>query len=378
MRSLPGSCWVCRMSEATRIGVDAGSRYDVLVGNDLLSELPSLLGPGVRRAAVIHSASRPHEVARVSEVLDASGVEAVAIAVPDGEAAKTSAVASRCWAELGRAGLTRSDAVVGLGGGATTDLAGFVAATWLRGVRLVSVPTTLLGMVDAAVGGKTGINTDEGKNLVGSFHEPAGVLCDLDALVTLPPDDLAAGLAEVVKVGFTSDARILELVRDRTSASLDPTSSVLRELVERAVTVKASVVSLDLRESQPGGLGREVLNYGHTFGHAVENLETYRWKHGHAVSVGLVYVAELARLAGRLSDTEAAEHGELLGALGLPTTYVPGRFPALLDAMRLDKKSRGAVLRFVVLDGIGRPGLLEGPSTDLLADAYAAIAKEKP
>jgi 3-dehydroquinate synthase len=265
--------------------------------------------------------------------------------------------------------------VVGVGGGATTDLAGFVAATWLRGVRLVHVPTTVLGMVDAAVGGKTGINTPEGKNLVGAFHPPAGVLCDLDSIAGLPVVEVAAGLAEVVKVGFTSDPRILELVESDPTAAVDVHGDVLRELVERAVRVKASVVSDDLRESRPGGLGREVLNYGHTFGHAVEQVEHYSWRHGHAVSVGLVFVAALARLAGRLDAADAARHGDVLRSLGLPTAYAAGRFPALLDAMRVDKKSRGDQLRFVVLDAIGSPGLLEGPDVALVQAAYDEVSE---
>jgi 3-dehydroquinate synthase len=363
------------MSDTTRIAVAGESPYDVLVGHGILDDVAPLVGPAAR-VAVVHSAARPDEAARVVAALERSGVSVLPVPVPDAEAAKTAQTAAHCWAELGRAGFTRSDAVVGVGGGATTDLAGFVAATWLRGVRLITVPTSLLGMVDAAVGGKTGINTGEGKNLVGSFHEPVGVVCDLDVLRTLPHDDLVAGLAEVVKVGFTSDPLILDRIRADAHGATDPGSETLRELVERAVQVKADVVSRDLRESRPGGLGREVLNYGHTFGHAVEQVEHYRWKHGHAVSVGLVYVAALARLAGRLDPMTAAEHGRILRDLGLPTTYAASRFDVLLDAMRIDKKSRGDQLRFVVLDGIGRPGLLEGPDPDLLTAAYAEVAKE--
>ena len=364
------------MTDSTRITVRGETDYVVVVGRALTEEIAAALPPSVRRVAVVHPGSRPEDGHRVAAVVAAAGAEPVLLPVPDGEEAKTSGVAAWCWSELGRAGFTRSDAVVGVGGGATTDLAGFVAATWLRGVRLVSVPTTLLAMVDAAVGGKTGINTAEGKNLVGSFHEPSGVLCDLDALDTLPTDDIAAGLAEVVKGGFTSDQVILDVVRRNPAAALDPRSDALAELVVRAIRVKADVVADDLRESRPGGLGREVLNYGHTFGHAVERVEGYRWKHGHAVSVGLVYVAALARLAGRLGDDDAAEHGEILRALGLPTSYAPGRFAELLDAMRIDKKSRGALLRFVVLDGIGVPGLLEGPDEALLAAAYDEVTQE--
>ena len=174
--------------------------------------------------------------------------------MPDGEAAKTADVAAACWGRLGEAGFTRSDAVVTVGGGATTDLGGFVAATWLRGVPVVHVPTTLLGMVDAAVGGKTGINTEAGKNLVGSFHEPAGVLCDLDTLSGLPRDELVAGLGEVVKCGFIADPVILDLIEEHDPAALTPESPVLRELVERAIRVKIDVVTADLRET--GGAGR--------------------------------------------------------------------------------------------------------------------------
>ncbi|HSN07111.1 MAG TPA: 3-dehydroquinate synthase [Candidatus Angelobacter sp.] len=364
------------MADPRRITVRSETDYDVVVGRGLDADLAAALPESVRRVAVVHSAARVLDGRRVADIVAATGVEPVLVPVPDGEEAKTAEVAARCWSILGQAGLTRSDAVIGVGGGATTDLAGFVAATWLRGVRLVQVPTTLLGMVDAAVGGKTGINTPEGKNLVGAFHPPSAVVCDLDSLASLPAVDVAAGMAEVVKVGLTSDARILDLVESGPDAALDPNGDVLGELVARAVTVKADVVSADLRESRPGGLGREVLNYGHTFGHAVELVERYRWRHGHAVSVGLVYVAALARLAGRLPERDEERHVELLRSLGLPTTYPGGRFPELLAAMRIDKKARGDLLRFVVLDGIGRPGLLEGPDPDLLSAAYAVVAKE--
>ena len=362
------------MAEVTRIPVSGASPYDVIVGHGVLGDVAGLVGDAAR-VAVVHSSARD-DAARVIDALGRTGAAVLPVPVPDAEAAKTVETAAHCWAELGRAGFTRSDVVVGVGGGATTDLAGFVAATWLRGVRLVTVPTSLLGMVDAAVGGKTGINTAEGKNLVGSFHEPAGVVCDLDLLRTLPRDDLVSGLAEVVKVGFTSDPAILELIRSDVAGATDPASGTLRELVERAIRVKAEVVSVDLRESRPGGLGREVLNYGHTFAHAIEQVEHYTWKHGHAVSVGLVYVAALARLAGRLDTSTADDHGRILRDLGLPTAYAANRFDVLLDAMRVDKKSRGDQLRFVVLDAIGSPGLLEGPSTELLAEAYAEVSKE--
>jgi 3-dehydroquinate synthase len=251
-----------------------------------------------------------------------------------------------------------------------TDLAGFVAATWLRGVAVVQVPTTLLGMVDAAVGGKTGINTAEGKNLVGCFHPPAGVLCDVDVLATLPQADLVAGLAEVIKCGFIADPEILGIVEGDPIEARRADNPYLRELIERAVRVKADVVAADLKESSL----REILNYGHTFAHAIEQVEEYTWRHGDAVSVGMVYVAELARLAGRIDDELVARHREILTSVGLPTTYRDDRWPDLLTAMRRDKKSRGSTLRLVVLDGLARPGRLVGPDEELLHAAYRLVS----
>jgi 3-dehydroquinate synthase len=316
----------------------------------------------------------PHALAASAEAvkadLDQAGRRVVLVEVPDAEEAKTAQVAAFCWQVLGQSDFTRSDVVIGLGGGATTDLAGFVAATWLRGVRLVQIPTTLLGMVDAAVGGKTGINTAEGKNLVGAFHPPVGVLCDLAALDSLPAHELVAGLAEVVKCGFIADPRILELIESDPAGAGDPSSPVLRELVERAVRVKADVVGQDLREA---GL-REVLNYGHTFAHAIEHVERYQWRHGAAVSVGMVYAAELARLAGRLDDEVVDRHRTVLGVLGLPTSYRGDRWDRLLAAMRRDKKARGDLLRFVVLEALARPVRLEGPDPSLLVAAYGQVA----
>ncbi|HET9141143.1 3-dehydroquinate synthase family protein, partial [Actinophytocola sp.] len=244
--------------------------------------------------------------------------------------------------------------------------------TWLRGVRLGNVPTTLLGMVDAAVGGKTGINTEAGKNLVGVFHEPAAVLVDLDTLLTLPRDELVAGMAEVVKGGFIGDPRIIELIEADPAAALDPAGEVLAELVRRKIQIKADVVAADLRESSL----REILNYGHTLGHAIERREDYRWRHGAAVSVGLVFAAELARAAGRLDEATVGRHRAVLESLGLPTRYAPGALPELVEIMRGDKKTRAGVLRFVVLDGLATPGRLEGPSEVLLEAAYTAVAGE--
>jgi 3-dehydroquinate synthase len=364
------------MPDETRIAVAGQAAYDVVVGRGLGGELPVLLGSGVRRVVVIHPRALESAAEGIRDELAACGFDALLVEVPDAEAAKTAAVAARCWKALGEAGFTRSDAVVGLGGGATTDLAGFVAATFLRGLRLVQLPTTLLGMVDAAVGGKTGINTDEGKNLVGAFYEPVGVVCDLDRLDTLAPADLASGLAEVVKCGFIADEAILRLVEADPAAALDPRSPVCRQLVERAISVKAAVVARDFREATSHGsdVGREALNYGHTMGHAVERAERYAYRHGDAVSIGLVYVAELARLAGRLDDATTDRHRETLELLGLPTRYTGAAWPQLHDAMRIDKKSRGDLLRFVIIEQVGRPAILEAPDPALLSAAYDRLA----
>ncbi len=360
---------------STRIRVAGESPYDVLFGSGLQGEVAGLLGPQVRRVAVVHPVALDGLGRRMRDELVAQGYDAFAIAVPDAERAKTAEVAARCWQLLGAHQFTRSDAVVSVGGGATTDLAGFVAATFLRGITVVHVPTTLLAMVDAAVGGKTGINTAEGKNLVGSFHEPAGVVCDLTTLRTLPAPDLVSGLAEVVKCGLIADPVILDLVDASPEAARDPAGPVLRELVERAVAVKARVVAADLREATSSGnqVGREALNYGHTLGHAVERVEGYSVRHGDAVAIGLVYAAELARMAGRLDPGTAALHGHLLRRVGLPTSYDADRWSQLREAMRVDKKARGDRLRFVILEAVGQPAILEGPDEHLLRAAYAAV-----
>ncbi len=361
------------MSESTVIkvtGESAANNYDVVVGRGLLGALPEQLGERVRRVLVIHPRALRLTGDTVRDELTAAGFTALTAEIPDAEEGKHIQVAAFCWQVLGQNDFTRSDAVVSVGGGAVTDLAGFVAATWLRGVKVIHMPTSLLGMVDASVGGKTGINTAEGKNLVGSFHPPAAVLADLDTLNTLPRNELVSGMAEVIKCGFIADPAILDLVEDDPEAVTDPQSAVLRELIERSIAVKARVVSEDLKES---GL-REILNYGHTLGHAIELVERYSWRHGAAVSVGMMFAAELARSVGRLGDADADRHRTILESLGLPVTYRKDRWQGLLDGMRRDKKSRGDLLRFVVLDGVGKPGILDVPDTSLLFAAYQEIA----
>jgi 3-dehydroquinate synthase len=354
-----------------RVGASGGAEpYDVLIGHQLLGELPGLIGAAAQRVAVIHPEALAATGEAIRDDLAAQGYEAIVLQVPNAEEAKSAEVAAYCWSVLGQTGFTRTDVIVGVGGGATTDLAGFVAATWLRGVRWVSMPTTLLGMVDAAVGGKTGINIAEGKNLVGAFHPPVGVLVDLDTLQTVPRHDYVSGLAEVIKTGFIADPVILDLVEADPEGARTPDGPHTAELIERSIKVKAEVVSNDLRES---GL-REILNYGHTLAHAIERNERYKWRHGAAVSVGMVFAAELGRLAGRLDDATADRHRAVLESVGLPLTYKADAWPKLLEAMKLDKKSRADRLRFIVLDGLGKPAILEAPDPSLLVAAYAEVA----
>jgi len=358
---------------ATRIDVqpsDGGSPYSVVVGVGVLAELPGLIPKHAQTVVVIHPEGLGEIARPACGALKAAGLTVKTEPVPDGEAAKTLDVAARLWSSLADHRLTRSDCIVGLGGGATTDLAGFVAATWLRGVQVVLVPTTLLGMADAAVGGKTAIDIAAGKNLVGAFHSPAGVLADLATLETLPRADYVAGLAEVIKAGFIADPVILDLVQQDPGGATVPHGRHARELIERAIRVKAGVVSADLTEQ---GL-REILNYGHTLGHAIERVEEYRFRHGDAVAIGMVYVAELARLAGRLDEQTSKLHREVLATVGLPTNYRPGAWPDLREAMSVDKKARGARLRLVVLDGLARPGILDHPSEQLLWQAYQEVS----
>ena len=355
----------------TAIEVAGDDGYDVLVGWDLVDSVVEMVGEDSGRVLVLHPPVVAEYAERVRSALEQAGKSATSHLLPEGEACKTFAVATEMWDLLGSLRLGRDDTIVAVGGGATTDLAGFVAACWLRGVRLVNVPSTLLAMVDASVGGKTGINISDGKNLVGAFYPPAGVVCDLRLLETLPEADYRAGLAEVVKCGFISDEQILRLVEaDGGAGALDRGSAVMRELIERAVAVKARVVGEDLKEI---GL-REILNYGHTFGHAIEAVENFTVRHGEAVAVGLVFAAELSARAGQLDPTAVSRHRRVLASVGLGSTYDAGRWPELLEAMGHDKKRRRDVLRFVVLDEVGAPTILRDPAPGVLADCYAAVS----
>lgn len=349
--------------------IEVGSDYPVTVGHQVLDAVVAALPTGATRALIVHQKAVGAVADDVRARVERAGLSVELALVPDGEAAKTAEVAAGLWSQLAVAGFTRSDVVIGVGGGAVTDLAGFVAASWLRGVGVIQVPTTVLGMVDAAVGGKTGINIAEGKNLVGAFHPPLAVVADLDTLSSLPLPDVAAGLAECIKCGFIRDGAILDIVSAHPGAVLDVTSDELREVIERAIRVKAEVVAADLKESSL----REILNYGHTFAHAIEQRENYTWRHGDAVAVGCVFAAELACAAGLLSGDKVEAHRVALMAVGLPTTYSGGDFDEMLTVMGRDKKTRGNTLRFVALRDFGDVTRLEGPTREQLRATFDAV-----
>ena len=342
--------------------------YPVVVGRGALQALAEHLPGESRKVLIVHAPPLASQAEELRESLQPER-EVFLAELPDAEGAKRVEVAAFCWGLLGQLDFHRTDVIVSLGGGATTDLAGFVAATWLRGVALVHIPTTVLAMVDAAIGGKTGINTAEGKNLVGAFYAPRAVIVDPDLLGGLSPNDTRAGLAEVVKCGFIQDPVILDLFEANFDDALDPSSDTFLELVTRSIAVKAAVVGADFLESGT----REILNYGHTLGHAIEHAERYQWRHGAAISIGMVFAAELSRIVAHLGDDEVARHRRILESLGLPTDYPQDRWKSLLAAMNRDKKARSGVIRFVVLDGIGKPRVLAIPDESMLFAAYTEL-----
>jgi len=356
------------MTDTTTITVSGLDPYDILIGRGLLASLGDQLGSKVAKVLIVHPPTLGAKANALRESL-ADRYEVLLAEIPDAEDAKRIEVAAFCWQIMGQTDFTRTDAVIGLGGGASTDLAGFVAATWLRGVKLVQVPTSVLGMVDASIGGKTGINTSEGKNLVGSFYAPSAVVVDLDTLDTIPRNEILAGFAEIVKAGFIAEPEILDIIEADVDRVTDPTTPEFRRVLELAIALKARVVGADFKE---GGL-REILNYGHTLGHAIEHAERYRWRHGAAISVGMVFAAELARLTGSLSDDVVDRHRSILKSLTLPIDYPVGRWQTLLATMQRDKKTRAGMLRFIVLDGLARPTVLEAPDESMLFLAYQEV-----
>lgn len=351
------------MTEIVR--VRAEHSYDVLIDCDWRDEFPRIVAGRSRVAIVVSTSFRAH-IGNLPAVDSAIHF----FEIPDGEYGKTPSAVEALWNSLGAEGFTRSDLIIAIGGGATTDVTGFAAATWLRGIDWIAIPTTLVGMVDAAVGGKTGINSNFGKNLIGAFHSPISVLVDVSWLATLSDRDFSAGLAEIVKCGFIADGQILNLIEGQKVPDLRNSRDITVELIQRSILVKADVVIADFKES----FAREVLNYGHTLGHAIELHTKFALRHGEAVAIGMVYAAELAHQKGILSGEILARHREVLSRLGLPTSYGAQAWPELFQLMSLDKKARGRTVRFVAISDIGKTLRLEGLTPDELSIAYERVS----
>jgi 3-dehydroquinate synthase len=347
------------------VKVSAEHSYEVLIGVSWKSEIAKVLQGRTRAALIVSEAMQ----SRLGDFAS-SDTEIFTFTIPDGEAGKSSATLLQVWNWLGAAGFTRNDLIFAIGGGATTDFGGYAAASWLRGIDWVAIPTTMAGMVDAAIGGKTAINSDYGKNLIGAFHSPTEVIIDFQWLTTLSDRDFAAGLAEVVKAGFIADGAILDLMRGKKLAVLRKDQKVIEELVTRAIAVKAKVVSTDFKESY----AREALNYGHTLGHAIELESKFSLKHGECVAIGMAFMAHLQEGLGLISSELAQEHLEILQGLELPTSYKRQSWPTLLANMSLDKKARGKALRFVTITAIGKTDRLENPDEKLLLAAYEKVS----
>jgi 3-dehydroquinate synthase len=351
----------------------------VWIGRGLLGRLDELLPalPGAEAAAVVFAPPVAHLADRAGRALARLGLAVHPLEVPAGEDAKRLEVVAGIYERLARVPTHRADPVVAVGGGATTDAAGFAAATWLRGVPLVNLPTTLLGMVDAAIGGKTGVDLPAGKNLVGAFHQPVAVVADLDALAGLPPVELRSGLAEVAKAGLVGDPDLVAALAAAAGPAAAGDPDALAPLVEAAVRVKAAVVGADEREAPTAGgrASRLILNYGHTLGHALERLAGYQGlRHGEAVALGMVFAARVAEAVGLTAPGLARGHVELLRALGLPVGAVRLDPEEVLAAMATDKKHHRG-LRLVLLREVGRPMVVPAPDREVLVAAIRSLAE---
>ncbi len=348
-----------------KIVVNAENPYEIKIDVKWKDEVAALMQGRSKTAFITSSSFSPD----LGELLSLDS-DVHQFSVPDGEEGKTFPTLNSIWDWLGAAGFTRNDLIIAIGGGALTDLSGFAAATWLRGIDWVAVPTSLAGMVDAAIGGKTAINSDFGKNLIGSFHSPVAVIIDPIWLKTLSDRDFSAGMAEVIKCGFIADPMILEIASDSSFEQLRANESKVVDLVYRAAKVKAEVVAIDFKES----FAREILNYGHTLGHAIEIHSKFKLRHGEAVSIGLVYAAELASARSLITSEILGLHRDLLTKLNLPITYDRAAWSTLRPILALDKKSRGSTIRFVTLTGLGSTSRLEDLTSDELDAAYERIS----
>jgi 3-dehydroquinate synthase len=325
------------------------------------------LAPAANVVLITDANVQPLHGTMVAGSLTDAGATVHTIVVEPGEHAKSPATAESLWGQLLELGADRNTVVAALGGGVVGDLAGFVAATYARGVGLLQIPTTLLAQVDSSVGGKVGINLPGAKNMVGAFWQPLGVLIDTDALATLPRREYVSGLAEVVKYGVILDVEFFADLEASAAALSARQSDVLGQVVARCCRLKADVVEADERETGrgPPELNRAVLNYGHTFAHALETTSGYgRWLHGEAVSLGMMCAARLARRLGRVDDRFVRRQRELLVALGLPVEMPDVDAEAFLAVMGRDKKSQHGRLRFVLPERMGRVELIGNISAD--------------
>ena len=353
----------------TVVDVAANNPYPVVVGEAAVAVLgdDEFVRIKNRVVVVISNSDVQAQADAVVDLITPRATRVVTWQVPAGEAAKRVEVASAAWAFLADAGVDRSGLIIAVGGGATTDAAGFIAATWMRGIDIVHVPTTTAGMVDAAVGGKTAIDIDEGKNLVGAFHDPKAVICDLAFLAGLPEVEYRSGLAEVLKCGFIGATSIL------AGAEADPSHLFdhPKDAFLAAINLKANVVAADARETSIS-IGRELLNYGHTFGHALETLSGYTMRHGEAVSIGMVFAAEVSHHLGRCSADFVQRHRRVLAAVGLPTSHTGFEFREAVAVMAKDKKARGGKLRMILLAGPGDAFAATDIDESILLSAFEA------
>lgn len=358
----------------TTITVDLGARsYGIHVGAGLLGMLEELVPwPAHARTAVVVTNGAVWEFYGevVTAALHRADLGCEVIRVPDGEQAKSTETLSALWHRFAAVPLLRDDVVIALGGGVVGDLAGFAAATWNRGVALVQIPTTLLAQVDSAIGGKTGINLPQGKNLVGAFHQPLAVLSDVATLATLPSRERRAGLGEVAKYGFIADPVVLDLLETRPGSATAGDPGVLADIVRRGSAVKAAIVSADERESGR----RALLNYGHTLGHAVESLTSYdTYRHGEAVALGMVFAARLGERLGISDEGLADRTVAVLDGLGLPTRGLRLDPREVWAVMARDKKARDGV-RFVVSARPGEAQVIDEPPRGVVDDILRGMA----
>ncbi|HWC58434.1 MAG TPA: 3-dehydroquinate synthase [Verrucomicrobiae bacterium] len=354
------------------VNVPLGARsYEIKIGPGLLSELGrhcARLKLGNRCAVISDRNVAPRFARVVQQSLKKAGFDSVLITVPAGETAKSLKVVEHCYDALAKHRLERKSFIVALGGGVVGDLAGFVAATYLRGIAFVQVPTTLLAQVDSSVGGKVGVNLKSGKNLVGAFHQPRLVLCDINTLKTLPLRELRAGLAEVIKYGIIYDAELFKRLERDLKKLLRREPKTLTDVIARCCEIKADVVGQDETES---GL-RAILNFGHTIGHAIENISGYgKYLHGEAISIGQVAAAKISGVVLDMTIQDAERIAKIFRTAGLPTQIrlTPVQLKKLLAAMRLDKKVSAGEIKFVLAKRIGEVIWNQKVSDELVVNA---------